>query len=382
MHPIYWIKSASIPAQPPTHWSYSALRAWRKCPKRWWLERCSYPNTERSYYPVPINAGALEGQLIHQVVEEWGKALRRGEAPGSMRTQFKIALREAIPTLKDNPRVDSGRVVAAVSLDTCVSKGYDLTRDLEPYAFNSRELSYDLKDEAYDFPAGAEELWITVDEPPLKGQLDRVRNGVVTDYKTGTSDAEHTDQLLFYAVLWWLKYNERPVRLELRYPSSVVDVPVPGVDELGTLVDGFRSEINVARTAIEQGNPQTRPSAETCRYCPVRQLCDDYWQSPETVELRLISERKASEKLNRIRFGDVELTQLPADRRSDGTVIGEAIAGGLGSVHIHIAAHFSPLATETVAKARLLGAKLTEDHGEYTITTAGGSEVFWIQHMT
>ena len=378
MHPIYWLKPASGHPEPPEHWTYSSLRLWRMCPKRWWLERCTYPNTEGGFYPNPQNAGALEGQLIHKVVEEWGKALRMGNDTIPMRTRFKVALRELYSRLKDNPRVDAARVIASVSLDTCVAKAFEFTRDLEPQAPRSQVNQSSIGDGTQSIPSGVEEFWVTVDDPPIKGQLDRVRNGVVTDYKTGAPDTGHKDQLLFYALLWWLKYGELPVRLELCYPGSIVDVPIPGADDLSKSVEDLQSELVDARNAIERGSATSFPSADTCRYCSVRQLCDDYWHSPATVELRLAVADKVSEKPTGVRFGDVQLAQFSTERRSDGAIIGEAMAVEIGSVRVEIGGHYCPSAAEPVSMVRMLGAKLIENRGEYSVTTAAGTEVFWV----
>src|SRR5262245_43974556 len=99
MHPLYLLEAPSGRAVPPEHWSYSTLRAFRQCPKRWWLERCRYPNVTEKFYPVQTTTPVLEGQLVHRIVEEWGKAVRRREDPGSVRLKFKLALREALTTL-------------------------------------------------------------------------------------------------------------------------------------------------------------------------------------------------------------------------------------------------------------------------------------------
>jgi CRISPR/Cas system-associated exonuclease Cas4 (RecB family) len=326
-----------------------------------------------------MNAAALEGQLIHEVVEAWAKAIRRGENPGSMRLRFKLALREAISALKNNPRVDSARVAAAVSLDACVAKAHDLIRDLELSASSSKISAGGRDRVVQDAPNGAEEFWITVDDPPLKGQLDRVRNGVVTDYKTGAPDAAHTKQVLFYAVLWWLKFSEAPQRLELRYPGTVLIVPVPGPDALDEAVDALRAEIEDAKGRLQSGPPEARPDVERCRYCPVRQLCDDFWKSPCTAELRLIGEDGVSRNQLSNSFGDVQLNQIGTSRRTDGALFGEAFADGIGAVRVRIGAHLCPAATDTVVSARILAAKMTEEDGVLVITTTTATEAFWLK---
>jgi PD-(D/E)XK nuclease superfamily len=386
MHPLYLLKPPSGHPQPPDHWSYSSLKAWRECPRRWWLERCTYPNVEGKFYPAPVSAAALEGQLIHEVVEAWAKAIRRGENPGSMRLRFKLAIREAISALKNNARVDPARVAAAVSLDACVAKAYDFTRDLELLASylqtpsgGGEKVVQEAPSGAEGAPSGAEEFWITVDDPPLRGQLDRVRNGVITDYKTGAPDAAHAKQVFFYAVLWWLKYSEVPQRLELRYPATVLSVPVPGPDELDEAAAALRAEIEDASGIFQSGRPAARPDTERCRYCPVRQLCDEYWKSPFTAELRLGGEAGLSQTHDTNKFGDVQLNQIQTDRRADGALFGEALADEIGTVRLRIGAHLCPAATETIARARILAVKMIAEDGGLVITTTTGTEAFWLK---
>jgi hypothetical protein len=376
MHPLYLLKPSIEHPTPPEHWSYSTLKSWRECPKRWWLERCRYPNIAAKFYPAPVSAAALEGQLVHQVVEEWGKAGRRGEEQGSVRLRLKIAIRATLTALKDNPRVNVGRLDAAISIDACVAKAHDLIGDLEPATQSQGSTRSTSGGASQAIPSGAEEFWLVVEDPPLKGQLDRVRDRVVTDFKTGAHDSAHTDQLHFYAVLWWLKYGELPERLELRYPRVVVQVPVPTRVELSALIASIGAEIESARAELQAGNPSARPSAEGCRYCPVRQLCDEYWKSPETFEHRLLG-TSTTQQGPQTRFGDVQLIQLPRDPRRDGVIVGEAVAAGLGPVRVRIGAHLSPPPSASLVEAKILGSKMTTEGHEKVITTTPGTEVFW-----
>jgi CRISPR/Cas system-associated exonuclease Cas4 (RecB family) len=332
---------------------------------------------ESKFYPSLVNAAALEGQLIHEVVEEWVKAVRRGEDPGSIRLRFKLAFRETISGLKGNPRVNAGRVAAAVSIDRCVAKAHDLICDLELGASSPRLAAIQGEEPLPRAPQSAEEFWISVDEPPLKGQLDRVRNGAVTDYKTGAPEEAHTKQLLFYAVLWWLKYGEPPKQLELRYPTTAVKVPVPSSGELNETAAALASEVEDATLLIHGGCPPARPNVEACRYCSVRQLCDEYWESPVTDELRLGGPNGLSQGGSPSNFGDVQLSQLPINRRADGAIFGEAMADGIGAVRVRFAAHLCPAVTVIVKRARVLAVRIAREDAEVMIMTTAGSEVFW-----
>jgi PD-(D/E)XK nuclease superfamily len=379
MHPLYLLKAPVGHPTSPDHWSYSTLKAWRQCPRRWWLERCRYPNGPDSFYPAPVSAAALEGQLVHKVVEEWGKAIRRGEDPGQVRLRFKVALRDALDALKDNPRVNTGKLGAGVSLDVCVAKAHELIGGLEPAAPNQGVQRSFPDGPRQGPPMAAEEFWLVVHDPPLKCQLDRIRGGVVTDFKTGSPDPSHIEQLHFYAVLWWLKYGEFPEGLELRYPGSVIPVPVPSPSEINSQIASLQAELFAMQAEFETGNPPARPSVEHCRYCPVRQLCNDYWRSPETTELRLLAAATTLDGSSPAAFGDVELVELPCDPRPDNAVVGQAVAANLGPLRVRIGGHLTPPKMESVVGAKLLGARLIIEGGERVIATTPGTEVFWEQ---
>ena len=104
----------------------------------------------------------------------------------------------------------------------------------------------------------------------------------VTDYKTGSPDAHHADQVRLYALLWnrdhELNPHSLPVRrLILSYASHDVDVDPPSKPELDEIAADAAAQIGEAEAALLERPPTARPEASMCRYCGVRQLCDEYW---------------------------------------------------------------------------------------------------------
>jgi hypothetical protein len=74
---------------------------------------------------------------------------------------------------------------------------------------------------------------------------------------------------------------------------------------------------------IRQEPPPALPSFQNCRFCPVRQICDDYWipaigkVTAERLEQSSINEQKA--------FGDFEV--ILRERQSLTTWLGEVVVG-------------------------------------------------------
>jgi hypothetical protein len=104
----------------------------------------------------------------------------------------------------------------------------------------------------------------------------------ITDYKTGTPDDHHADQLRLYSLIWSRdeKHNPRslPVRrLTLSYPTHDIDVAPLDDRALDALAVATTEAIETAESALEERPPPAFPRPEICGFCGVRQLCDDYW---------------------------------------------------------------------------------------------------------
>ena len=228
-------------------------------------------------------------------------------------------------------------------------------------------------------PGFAEEYAIEVDDPPLQGRIDQVRDGVLVDFKTGDPETEqatkHERQLGFYAVLWWLRFGRPPTGLELRYSTQTRSLAVHAVGNLAAETAQLRQELQEANRMLTQPPPEAKPDAERCRWCPVRQLCAEFWTAPQTASLRLLD---ASVAEGVPVFRDVRLTRLPTGWEPGRPLIGKATAVDLGDVEIVIPASRCPTVDMPVpVRARILGAVLTRGPTNWTLRIGAASEVFW-----
>ena len=103
----------------------------------------------------------------------------------------------------------------------------------------------------------------------------------IIDFKTGKRSDNHVRQLQLYGLLWCLDEVANPNRLpigtlRLGYIEGTVEVAVPKDWDL--LQDELHEEIVSADRQILETPPLATPSIQ-CWHCPVRQMCDEYWQS-------------------------------------------------------------------------------------------------------
>jgi hypothetical protein len=122
----------------------------------------------------------------------------------------------------------------------------------------------------------------------------------ITDFKTGTPDEAHKFQVHVYALLWFLDDELNPAgraveRLVLAYQSQDVEVRPPSRQQLDALTQDLIARRRMAEEALTARPPAARPSAETCQYCSVRHMCEEYWA------------RATQFGADGGRFGDVEL---------------------------------------------------------------------------
>ncbi|TKB75427.1 MAG: PD-(D/E)XK nuclease family protein, partial [Nitrospira sp.] len=105
----------------------------------------------------------------------------------------------------------------------------------------------------------------------------------IRDFKTGVPKQEHEFQLRTYALLWAQDKDLNPSgrfadKLILSYEEGDVEVPAPIPHELISLEDELKERTSAALADIQTDPPEARPSPENCGYCPVRHLCEEYWQ--------------------------------------------------------------------------------------------------------
>src|SRR5262249_3995569 len=160
----------------------------------------------------------------------------------------------------------------------CLSLFYAMAEQMPPIPTAPRFTETTVA--SHQSPTEAEELWLDVEDPPLGGRIDRAHEGCLIDFKTGEPNDAHAEQIIFYALLWWLRFGEAPKRLQLFYPHNGAskEIPVPTDAALETLAESYRQEVCDANAALRSRIVQARPAVTTCESCPVRQLCDEYWK--------------------------------------------------------------------------------------------------------
>ncbi len=293
--------------EPPTLWSFSALEEVALCPRRYALRRASYPDLwDRPGYPERVSESGLVGVVVHEGVQNVLLALNRAgcaslaeeKAVGVVRRlggYSEIATRALDAHLKKlapNPRMSSQvdrlrqrlghrceemrqAIQALVSQSPIVHTKPDVART--PSA---------------EHPISGRLAVGTHPEATLVAQADRFTGRIdllavhpdhvdIIDFKTGEHSRRHTRQLQLYGLLWVLDEEANPNRLPVRsltlaYVTERVTVAVP--DDWEALRMELRNEIAAADDLVRQRPPPASPSAE-CWHCPVRQMCDKYWQS-------------------------------------------------------------------------------------------------------
>jgi hypothetical protein len=364
-------------------WSYTDLAKWRECPRRWWLLRASYRAEDgslRAGYPERYGVAILRGRLVHAALEayrRWRKAGAEGE-PFRARPFMKAWLdgweeKESLC----NPRVDTGALRAQLSLDLAMADFRVLAAQVKavPPAPGAVKSRFSPVSPARP-PVDAPEFWIEVDDPPLKGKLDRVRKGTLIEFKTGRPEEAHREQLSFYALLWWLKFNEVPSGLELLYTEAgeKLTLDVPTRQELEARAETYRTEICGVNALLASPPVPAKPAVDTCRYCPVRQLCDQYWSAEETKELRAFAPEQEGDSC----FLDLHLVKLPG-RAGSGAVVGLAHAAAVGEVRVLIDPGKCPAAPgPEPSGAFVLGARVTRLKGSLEARVPVTGEVFWL----
>jgi hypothetical protein len=108
----------------------------------------------------------------------------------------------------------------------------------------------------------------------------------ILDFKTGVHKEQHAFQIRVYALLWNRDRELNPNRLRadkltLVYDHGAMSVAAPSAIELDCLATEITNRRELACRSLSKQPPEARPSPETCRYCEVRQLCQEYWTAQQ-----------------------------------------------------------------------------------------------------
>jgi len=139
------------------------------------------------------------------------------------------------------------------------------------------------------------EVWLRAADLRFTGRVDllTVADGscTITDYKTGAPGTHHIDQVKNYALLWMRDHDLNPDfvpvrRLVLSYASHDEVADGPSHPEVDALANQLSLRVVAAERELERRPPPARPSPALCSFCSVRHLCEDYWNSSATIEMR------------------------------------------------------------------------------------------------
>lgn len=289
----------------PDWFSFSSFREAEACPRRWALRRASYPGVwSRAGYPDIPHSGSLVGDIVHGALERIVGALvsagcESTTSPGAVAVLREVGgfssvlrgvLDDRLAEFKDNPRV-------AVRLDRLrrqLRQRLPEMRQRTQATLSRTELVGAVAvSRSAGGPSGGKLADGSYPEFELRasvlgwaGRADLVTvdggNVHILDYKTGTPDEHHRDQVRTYALLWARRDGGNPgqphvTRLTLSYATHDVDVPAPSTDELRVMQADLIARSEAAKAALASSEPVARPAPSLCCYCPVRHMCEAYW---------------------------------------------------------------------------------------------------------
>jgi len=363
---IYSLQRPLGHAVPPPAWSYSGLREWRRCPRRWILRRCGYSNVHTPFYPDRLTDAAVTGLVVHRLIEKYDTSSAQRARSFLPRKEMANALHAIVKSVSGNPRIDTAAVVRRFDGQRCLANfrvflSHFRRTGLPPPS--NVTLNAEAKPRS--------EFLFRLDKPRITGRIDRVKNGLLTDWKSGAQDDTHVDQARFYALAFWLATGIKLTKLIVFYTRDGQSFESPAPDEaaLVEIREALCAEIAQAEIELKQTYGEARPSVENCQFCPVRQLCDEYWQAEETRALRLSPAEADDEILTDVQF-DVEAREIGLH-----TTMFTGTASG-GQVRAVIPTTLLAVEPEMIISLRLLNIRASCQASSIVVKPVYGSEVF------
>jgi ATP-dependent DNA helicase UvrD/PcrA len=234
--------------------SYSAIAAYRDCPRQYW-----YRYEQR--LPVVQSAEAVQGVILHEVLRRAGEARQRGEV---VTTELLSSLNDAVwnaTVFPDARRAPTFKLNGAAQLEAYrMHGGFDARPEYLEQSFSAR-----------------------LDGWTLRGVIDRVDRTEtgwrILDYKSGRPVARSRRdlQVALYAKGAATALDLEPqgtvhpvIELEVVYLASGETVRLERPDAL--MADAQKQGAEVAEGA-RAGRFEARPERRRCRLCPYRLAC-------------------------------------------------------------------------------------------------------------
>lgn len=295
-------------AESPRLFSYSLLSKVERCPLSWQLANSEWGALGR--FPLRRVPQAVEGEIVHAALDVLWKALARAGLPPIGSSVFRTVIadlalesfvederRQQVELLERHPRpFDLGRVASTQLLFNRVIRLFrsDYGRMHEDTTPRSKEPAprqgapgpasrTDANLAAALAHHGAlAEVTIRDEDLMFQGVLDLVTQSgdgfEIVDYKTGAPNANHREQVLYYAVLWMRRTQSVPARVSLRYPNESWSQETSR-DELRAVESRLRTRVAAAHTTLSEAGAAKAVLSEQCRWCDVRAWCDTYWKA-------------------------------------------------------------------------------------------------------
>ncbi len=296
---------------PPTRFSYSALKEIETCPRRWALARGDYSaSLGRKGYPRKPRKGTLAGEVAHLALQKIAMALQAAGCVGPDDPAVVAALRglgglsavlescavEVMGAAASNPRVahrmehlrsDLIRRLPELRhvVQGALQRIFGVTPPIVPIHRWETRSAEGSKREALQ-PGFHAEVELAPRQLPWVGWADVIKltaeSCEIIDYKTGVEEPAHFEQLRIYALLWLRDEELNPERrpatnLTVVYPGTTYTVAPPSPSEIKDLEDELERRADTGRAALLGRPPRASVGADACRFCDVKHLCDDYW---------------------------------------------------------------------------------------------------------
>jgi len=320
VEPMWLARSPDAWADAPAWMSFSDLRNIEACPRRWSLSSASFSDIWSGRgYPPKIYLATLSGHILHGALELIVKSLNRAGCPsvasesfvnvmrglGGYTSIIEQAVAHVLNKLNENPRfTPRSRYVVA-----------ELKKAAPALRENLQILTGKLRLEGAYCGVGAQqrgrsalnegtyaEIELRVANMHWHGFVDILTvsesNCEIVDFKTGEPAPEHEEQVRVYSLLWARDRELNPQGrtancLTLSYSRGDITVKSLTDHELELLESDLMLRSSRVLAEIRKTPPPAVPSVDNCTFCPVRQLCDEYW-TDATQELLAQEKSNAS----------------------------------------------------------------------------------------
>lgn len=319
--PIWNVTEASERAHAPEWMSFHVYKEAQRCPLAVSLQRSHYRQLwDGVGYPTRPSASAVSGIIVHEAAETILKEFARTGVSSLMDPDAMSVLRGLggftkvlegaldvfFTSQSGNPRFEQFRDDLSRTLHLKLPQLRGTLQALlagnvwnlsvsKSKANQSSQSSTAQKRTLRRLPVGTG----TFVEVDLEDAVSKWRGRVdlmnisedgcsITDLKSGSVSEEHSEQLAVYSMLWLEDSGRNPTRLpvldlQVVYSSGAVRITVLDDDQLKSFRKDLIASSELIRSDLNSSDVPANPSRENCRHCPVKLLCQPYWQSLPTL---------------------------------------------------------------------------------------------------